>query len=41
MESLSNALIYHFEFPTLNGITKILLHDETKEELKKKNQIQS
>jgi hypothetical protein len=36
MESLSTILIYIFNLFYLNGLIKILLHDEAKEELKGK-----
>ncbi len=36
MESLSIALIYHFDLPTLNDLTRIFLHDEIKKELRGK-----
>ncbi len=36
MESLSTILIYCSNFLNLNGLTRMLLHDEAKEELKGK-----
>ncbi len=36
MESLSNILLYWFEFPTFNDLIGILLHDEAKKELRRK-----
>lgn len=36
MESLSIALIYHFDLPTLNDLIGIFLHDEVKKELRGK-----